>query len=140
VRKRKRQEDRQPAVRPVLVFTGAADLNIVISISVRGARGACGRGARATPDKKQLREMPLIEMDEKWETEKNLLHVEVWKYDPALFAEDRVVDPVSITGIVSKNIFRILLRVLVSGTCIPADSTPIRMPRHGGHSGREIST
>jgi hypothetical protein len=84
--------------------------------------------------------MPLIEMDEKWETEKNLLHVEVWKYDPALFAEDRVVDPVSITGIVSKNIFRILLRVLVSGTCIPADSTPIRMPRHGGHSGREIST
>ena len=46
-------------------------------------------------DKKQLSEMPLIEMDEKWETEKNLLHVEVWKYDPALFAEDRVVDPVS---------------------------------------------
>ena len=46
-------------------------------------------------DQKQLSEMPLIEMDEKWETEKNLLHVEVWKYDPALFAEDRVVDPVS---------------------------------------------
>lgn len=46
-------------------------------------------------DKKQLNEMLLIEMDEKWETEKNLLHVEVWKYDPALFAEDQVVDPVS---------------------------------------------
>ena len=46
-------------------------------------------------DKKQLSKASLIELDEKWETEKNLLHVEVWKYDPALFAEDRVVDPVS---------------------------------------------
>ena len=46
-------------------------------------------------DKKQLSEASLIELDEKWETEKDLLHVEIWKYDPALFAENHVVDPVS---------------------------------------------
>lgn len=46
-------------------------------------------------DKKQLSSGSLIELDEKWETEKDLLHVEIWKYDPALFAEDHVVDPVS---------------------------------------------
>lgn len=45
--------------------------------------------------KKQLSEASLIELDEKWETEKDLLHVEIWKYDPALFAEKQVIDPVS---------------------------------------------
>ena len=46
-------------------------------------------------DKKQLSKTPLTEMDEKWETEKKLFHVEVWKYDPALFADNQIVDPVS---------------------------------------------
>ena len=46
-------------------------------------------------DKKQLSKASLTELDEKWETEKDLLHVEIWKYDPALFAEARIVDPVS---------------------------------------------
>ncbi len=46
-------------------------------------------------DKRQLSAGSLIELDEKWETEKDLLHVEIWKYDPALFAENHVVDPVS---------------------------------------------
>lgn len=45
--------------------------------------------------KKHLDEDSLIELDEKWETGKELLHIELWKYDPALFARDQVVDPVS---------------------------------------------
>ena len=49
-------------------------------------------------DKKRLSEASLIELDEKWETEKDLLHVEIWKYDPALFAENQLIDPVSMAA------------------------------------------
>ena len=46
-------------------------------------------------DKKRKDAKTLTEVDEKWVTDFELLRVELWKYDPALFARDGIVDPVS---------------------------------------------
>lgn len=39
---------------------------------------------------------PLVEIDERWETGKNLIHIELWKYDPSLFSRENAVDPISL--------------------------------------------
>lgn len=36
------------------------------------------------------------QIDERWEEDKQLIRVELWKYNPELFAKDGVVDPVSL--------------------------------------------
>ena len=49
-------------------------------------------------DKKRKDAKTLTEVDEKWVTDFELLRVELWKYDPALFARDGIVDPVSMAA------------------------------------------
>ena len=49
-------------------------------------------------DKRQYKPLILNEVDEKWEPGEGLLHVELWKYDPALFSKDGIADPVSLAA------------------------------------------
>lgn len=45
----------------------------------------------------------LKEADEKWETDCALLQVEIWKYDPGLFSQGKIVDPVSMAVSLREN-------------------------------------
>ena len=49
-------------------------------------------------DKRQYKLLILNEVDEKWEPEEDLLHVELWKYDPTLFSKDGIAAPVSVAA------------------------------------------
>ena len=42
-----------------------------------------------------LKELSVV--DERWEPDSALLHVEIWKYNPLLFENDEMVDPVSMS-------------------------------------------
>ncbi len=45
--------------------------------------------------KKRADTLHLIEVDEKWTVDRKMMRVELWRYDPALFAQNHIVDPVS---------------------------------------------
>ena len=47
-------------------------------------------------DKKAILIQDLKIVDEKWQPENELIQVELWKYDPALFSYDGTVDPISL--------------------------------------------
>lgn len=49
-------------------------------------------------DKKEIKNFSKKKMvDPKWETDSNYIELELWKYDPALFAKECVVDIISLT-------------------------------------------
>lgn len=46
--------------------------------------------------KKDIDADELSEVDIRWEPEKEVVCIELWKYDPCLFAKDGIVDPISL--------------------------------------------
>lgn len=47
-------------------------------------------------DKTLARNYSFEQLDERWEEEKELLRLELWKYNPELFSKDGIVDPISL--------------------------------------------
>lgn len=46
----------------------------------------------------------LHEIDVRWEPEEKVIQLELWKYDPTLFAKDGIVDPVSLSMCFEENV------------------------------------
>ena len=47
-------------------------------------------------DKSLVKNMQLNIVDERWEEQKHVVKLELWKYDPCIFAQAGVVDPISL--------------------------------------------
>ena len=46
----------------------------------------------------------IYEIDVRWSSDNNVVNVELWKYDPRLFAKNGIVDPVSLAMSFSENV------------------------------------
>ena len=57
----------------------------------------------AAVSKSSPQTVSLVEADEKWQPEEDLMKLELWKYDPALFAKNGIVDPVSLEAALRAN-------------------------------------
>mgnify|MGYP002514845355 CR=1 FL=1 len=47
-------------------------------------------------DKSMAKEYSFEKLDERWEDTKELIRIELWKYNPMRFSKDRLVDPISL--------------------------------------------
>ena len=48
--------------------------------------------------------MLILMIDVRWEPEEKVIQLELWKYDPALFAKYGIVDPVSLSMCFEENV------------------------------------
>lgn len=53
--------------------------------------------------KSEVKNIKIEAVDERWNTDKEIVRLELWKYDPNLFAHNGIVDPVSLAMTYSEN-------------------------------------